>query len=189
MLHEDIIINSKWIWKQGEVDADEYAEFYQSLNWKGGDCSIRLSCDGDYTLFVNGKYVASNQYGDFEHYKVYDEIDITEYLQDGQNELSILVWHFGEDSQRYVNAQAGVIFEIEQDEKIIFASDEKVLCRESQAYKNGYCKKITGQLGYSFLYDARKENSGKLVPATLVEKNCIFYKRPTEKLQLLSEKA
>ncbi len=178
---------AKWIWINQDRNKDEYGEFFVDFTAKMESAVCRLSCDGDYTLFINGKYVASNQYGDYEHYKIYDEIDITEYLQDGQNELSILVWHFGEDSQRYVNAQAGVIFEIEQDGKIILTSDEKVLCRESQAYKNGYCKKITGQLGFSFLYDARKENVGKLVPATLVEKNCTFYKRSTEKLKLLSK--
>ena len=180
--------SATWIWLNTKSRKDEYGEFFASFIPEKKPTVCRLSCDGDYTLFVNGKYVASNQYGDFEHYKIYDEIDITEYLIDGQNELSILVWHFGEDSQRYINSQAGVIFEIEQDEKIIFASDEKVLCRESQAYKNGYCKKITGQLGFSFLYDARKENIGKLVPAIFVEKNCTFYKRPTEKLQLLPNK-
>ena len=180
--------SATWIWINTKSRKDEYGEFFASFIPEKKPTVCRLSCDGDYTLFVNGKYVASNQYGDFEHYKIYDEINITEYLIDGQNELSILVWHFGEDSQRYINSQAGVIFEIEQDEKIIFASDEKVLCRESQAYKNGYCKKITGQLGFSFLYDARKEKLGEYVPASLVEKNSIFYKRPTEKLQLLTKK-
>lgn len=179
---------AKWIWLHKENKKDEYGEFFASFITKKKPTVCRLSCDGDYTLFINGKYVVSNQYGDFEHYKIYDEIDITECLIDGQNELSILVWHFGEDSQRYVNAQAGVIFEVEPDGKVILASDEKVLCRESQAYKNGYCKKITGQLGFSFLYDARKENGGQLVPATVVEKDCTFYKRPIEKLQLLSQK-
>ena len=167
---------------------EEYAEFFVLFKSSIKLTVVRLSCDGDYTLFINGKYVAGNQYGDFEHYKVYDEIDITEYLIDGQNEVSILVWHFGEDSQRYINAKAGVIFEIEQDGKIILASDEKVLCRKSKAYKDGYCKKVTGLLGYSFLYNANKENSGKLVSATLVEKHCTFYKRPIEKLQLLPKK-
>ncbi len=179
---------AKWIWLHKENKKDEYGEFFASFIPEKKPTVCRLSCDGDYTLFINNRYIASNQYGDFEYYKIYDEIDISEYLIDGQNEISILVWHLGEDSQRYINSQAGVIFEIEQDGKIILSSDEKILCRESQAYKKGYCKKITGQLGYSFLYNANKENSGQLVPATVVEKSCHFYCRPTEKLQLLPEK-
>ena len=179
---------AQWIWIDNEQNQDEYGDFFGSFSARKGSAVCRISCDGDYTLFINGVFVASNQYGDFEHYKIYDEIEIGKYLQDGENEVYVLVWHFGQDSQRYITAQAGVIFEIEQDEKIILASNEEILCRKNNAYKNGNCKKITGQLGFSFLYDARKENIGKLVPATLVEKNCIFYKRPTKKLKLLTKK-
>ena len=179
---------AKWIWINSEQNKDEYGEFFAEFSSKKQPTICRLSCDGDYTLFVNGEYIASNQYGDFEHYKVYDEIDITERLRDGNNEIFILVWHFGEDSQRYINAQAGVIFEIEQDGKILLTSNEKTLCRESRTYKNGYSKKITRQLGCSFLYDARQENLGEYAPATTVKKNCSFYKRPTKKLQLLAPK-
>ena len=179
---------AKWIWLHSENKKDEYGEFFSSFFVKKKPTVCRLSCDGDYTLFLNGKFVASNQYGDFEHYKIYDEIDITEYIKDGENQFSVLVWHFGEDSQRYIHAKAGVIFEIEQSGKIILASNERILCRQNNAYLNGYCKKITGQLGFSFLYDANKENCGQLVPATVVDKKCTFYKRPTKKLQLLSKK-
>ena len=184
---------AKWIWLNNEKK-DQYGEFYSEFNSSMKSAVCRLSCDGDYTLFINGQYVASNQYGDFEHYKVYDEVDITSYLQEGENRIAILVWHFGENSQRYINKQAGVIFEIEQDGKILLASDEKILCRESKAYLNGYGKKITDQLGLSFLYDATKEDDWKIghlqgfSNSILVAKSCIFNKRPTIKLQVQSKK-
>lgn len=184
---------AKWIWLNDEKK-DQYGEFYSEFDVSIKRTICRLSCDGDYTLFINGQYVASNQYGDFEHYKVYDEIDITQYLQERSNCIAILVWHFGENSQRYINKQAGVIFEIEQDGEILLASNEKILCRESRAYFNGYGKKITDQLGLSFLYDATKEDDwriGRLQDfhnSILVNKNCNFNKRPTMKLQLKPKK-
>jgi hypothetical protein len=180
--------NAKWIWVNNQRKENVYGEFFSSCYISKQQTFFRLSCDSDYTLFINGKYVAGNQYGDFEHYKIYDEIDITEYLIDGENEFYLLVWHFGNDTQRYKKAQAGVIFEVEQNGKIILLSDESVLCRQSEAYLNEYAKTITPQLGFSFLYNANKENCGALVPATVVEKDCTFYKRPTKKLQLLSKK-
>lgn len=183
-----IFENAKWIWVNNQPKKNVYGEFFSSFHISKKQTIFRVSCDGDYTLFINGKYVASNQYGDFEYYKIYDEIDITEYLIDGENEFYLLVWHFGEDTQRYKNAQAGVIFEIEQNSKILLVSDESVLCRQDEAYLNEYCKKITPQLGASFLYNANKENCGELVPATVVEKKSTFYKRPTEKLQLRPRK-
>lgn len=177
---------AKWIWTDKSAGKDEYGEFFASIMGKKPTL-FRISCDGDYTLSINNRYVASNQYGDYEHYKVYDEIDVTEYLEDGKNEIVVLVWHFGENSQRYVNAQAGVIFEAERGGKIVLVSSEEILCHISNAYKSGYCKRITCQLGYSFLYDAEKEVGGECKRAVPVEKDRVFYRRPTEKLKLLSE--
>ena len=68
---------SQWIWNSSTFTENEYAEFYDTLEFNGGKALINISVCGDYTLFVNGKYAGSNQYGDFEHYKVYDSIDIS----------------------------------------------------------------------------------------------------------------
>lgn len=186
---------ARWIWQSESAGADEYAEFYPRFcvaeeQLKSGEKIVcRISCDGDYTLFIAGRYVASNQYGDFEHYKIYDELDLTPHLRAGENELKILVWHFGADTQRYKSARAGVIFEIAkrrgQDEELLFASDTATPCRRSPGYKSGYQKKITPQLGFSFLYDATRENEPTdLRPAVIVEKNCMFYPSPVQKLKI-----
>jgi hypothetical protein len=180
--------SSSWIWVSDHSGKDEYGEFSGHFFAEKGTTICRISCDGDYTLFLNGAYVASNQYGDYEHYKIFDEIDITEYLHTGINEISILVWHFGVDSQRYKKACAGLIFEVEQAGKVLLSSDEKILCRRSSAYVSGYCKEITSQLGLSFLYDAGKENLGEWKPAVIVRKDCSLYPRPTKKLELLPPK-
>lgn len=182
---------AKWIWIAPKGGVNEYGEFFTSFTADGQTETVcRLSCDGDYTLFVNGKFVASNQYGDFEHYKIYDEIDITPFLQSGENKLAVLVWHFGADTQRYLRAQAGLIFEVAQGEKLLIASGENTLCRRSKTYLNGYLKTVTPQIGFSFLYDATNEDSWTTTgedckPATVVEKNCAFFPRPIQKLQLL----
>lgn len=181
--------NAKWIWVSDQVGADEYGEFFSTFYAKEAQAKVRISCDGDYTLFVNGKFAASNQYGDFEHYKIYDEIDISEYLKAGENEIFVLVWHVGRDFSRYINAQAGVIYEVEQGGEVVIVSDARVLCRKSEAYRNGYCKQISNQLGFSFLYDSTKEGTGELVNATPVNKNCTFFPRPIKKQALLTKKA
>ena len=56
--------NAKWIWSNDDPSVNEYAEFYRAFTWNGQPTLCRISVDGDYTLFVNGKFVASNQYGD-----------------------------------------------------------------------------------------------------------------------------
>ena len=95
------------------------------LNYNGGKAICHISCDGDYTLFVNGVYVSSNQYADFEHYKIYDSIDITDRLVIGENTILITVWHLGVSSSRYKPAKAGLLYEIECDGKTVCKSGKK----------------------------------------------------------------
>ena len=183
--------NSKWIWRVGETEFDEYGEFYKEFEWHGGKCVCRLTCDSDYTLFINGKFVASNQYGDFEWYKVYDELDLTPYLKKGKNSFAILVWYFGWCSSRYIQAAPGLIYEIDVDGKVIEKSDEMTLSRSSKGYKSRLLQWITGQLGCSFEYDATKEDAwteGKgegFTASVVVDKKCEFYPRPIRKQKLL----
>ena len=181
---------AKWIWDAvGTQNKDEYVEFFKRVNLNAGKkTTMRLSCDGDYTLFINGRFVASNQYGDYEHYKIYDDLDVSDFVKGGENIFSILVWHFGYNTQRYLIGTPGLIYEVLQEEKLCAVSDTDTLCRKSLAYKSGYNKQVTLQLGYSFLYDATKEDdwvNGKgenFVSSVLQNKTATLYPRENKKL-------
>ena len=185
-----IFNQAKWVWVEKDCLPDTYGEFFDEFTWEEGNVNCLLSCDSDYTLFVNGQFVASNQYGDFEWYKSYDKIDITPYLTAGKNTIAILVWYFGTDSQRYITANAGLIFELQSNGEVLLASGENTRARYSKAYIQGAEKLVTYQLGFSFAYDATKEDSWKntgdgFQNAVLICKNCSFVERPTNKLKLL----
>ena len=181
----NVFAQSRWIWLHNEKSSDEYAEFRDGFFAENGRSTIRISCDSDYTLWVNGVCAASGQYGDFEHYKIYDTVDLTPYLTEGENRVEILVWHFGKATQRYFPAPAGLIYEIVDGEEILAVSNEETLARKSPVYQSGRNKKITGQLGLGFAYDATQENSDlPFSPAVTVEKTCIFYPRPIQKHSL-----
>lgn len=181
---------SEWIWCAPTAEADAYGEFFTRFTADGKSPTVcRLSCDGDYTLFVNGMYAASNQYGDYEHYKIYDEIPITPHLTEGENTLAILVWHHGTDTQRYRRGKAGLLFEVESAGTVLAQSGARTLARPGRAYRSGYKKEITGQLGYSFFYDAAREDgwltTGEGMSAAVpVAKRATLYPRPTGKLSL-----
>lgn len=185
---------AKWIWVEKTSKPDTYGEFYDHFEYNGGDIECVISCDSDYTLFINGRYVASNQYGDFEWYKSCDVIKLNDYLQKGKNSIAILVWHFGIECSRYIKAPAGVIFEVKQDKKVILFSSSKTLARYSMAYKNGAQKFVTPQLGLSFFYDSTKEDGWKtgrginFFSAVEIDKKCDFISRPIKKLQLLNKR-
>ena len=100
-MHDLVFKNANWIWYEKSYGKNEYGEFCDIITYAGKKAILRISVCGDYTLFINGKYVASNQYGDFPHYKMYDEIDITEHLEPGENRICFLVWYFGDFGMRY----------------------------------------------------------------------------------------
>ena len=181
--------DASWIWYTAAPTPDTYGDFMDELSYNGGKVICHISCDGDYTLFVNGVYVSSNQYGDFEHYKIYDSIDITGSLVPGKNTVLITVWHLGIASSRYKPAKAGLIYKIECDGKTVCRSCKETLSRENPNYKCAYQKIITPQLGQSFLFDATKRSDAAFHNGFVVDKHCKFYPRPIEKLRLLEEKA
>ena len=176
---------SKWIWLNEAETSDSYAEFTDTFKYTSGGATVRLSVDTDYALFINGKYVASNQYGDFEHYKIYDEIDLTPYVLEGENKLRLIVYYCGENSSRYRPAVAGLIYEVISDDRVVAASGEHTPSRREPHYVSGRMLRITPQLGFSFSYDSTARDDGVFSPSRVVNKNCAFYKRPIKKQTIL----
>lgn len=179
---------AKWIWYEDKSEKNSFGEFYGRFASQKSTC-LKISCDGDYTLYIDGNYVSSNQYGDFEHYKSVDIIDLS-FLKSGEHSLGILVWHFGKDTQRYKKYTPGVICEITEGENVVFYTDENTLCRQSQAYISGFEREISSQLGFSYAYDSTKEdlwaigNGKNMKNAYPVDKKCNFIPRPNKKLSL-----
>ena len=168
----NVFEKARWIWYTAETKPNSYGEFCDRFTYAGGKVTCHLSVDGDYTLYVNGRYVASNQYADFEHYKVYDSVDITPYLTEGENTLTILAWHVGIPTFWYTPARAGVLYAVECDGAPLCASGENTLSREEPHYVSGYEKKVTMQLGPSFRYDATRPNDLPFSHSVTVEKRC-----------------
>ena len=175
---------SEWIWHSKEFGENEYCEFCDRFVWNGKSTVINLSVRGDYTLFVNGKFADANQYGDFAHYKVYDSIDITDFLTDGENEISILVCYFGKTGRRYFTEIPGLIYEVLQDGNVAATSGKATLSAKSVSYESGgHIHQISPQLGYSFKYDSTKGDVTYSSSVVMGEKGD-FYSRPNKKLVL-----
>ena len=149
-------MKGKWIWinrPSENGNKDEYGEFLVSFHCEEyKKTTLKIVCDGIYSVYINGTLVAFSACADHPWYKFYDETDITEHCKK-ENKVKIVVWHLGIDSQTYINDKAGVIFEIISDGETVAYSNGKTLSRVINEYKNGYCKTITCQLGQSFLYD------------------------------------
>jgi len=180
---------SKWIWRSGLEGNDIYCDFYDEFVYSGaGAVSFRISADSNYALYINGVWVESGQYPDFPYYKIYDEIDVTEFCRRGSNSLAVTVWHYGETNMSYFPGKPAVRYEISLGDTLLAFSDEGTLCRCSREYQNGLCKWITPQLGFSFHYDATEDDGWRMgelngfAPAVTVEQELPLSPRPIKKL-------
>ena len=151
--------NAKWIWNRDTTGTDCYAEFYTACELDGDlPVRFRISSDSNYSVYVNGNYADSGQYADFPHYKIYDEIDISSFVVSGVNHIAVIVWYYGVSSFTYYIGKPGVIFEVEQEGKVVTVSDETVLSRKSRQYISGRNEMITTQLGLNFHVDLKESS-------------------------------
>lgn len=154
---------AKWIWCRNLEGTDCYAEFLLSENFEEQDAvQLYISVDSNYAVYVNGVFVDSGQYADYPHYKVYDEIDLSDYMISGENHIAITVWYYGIDSFTYCKAEPGLLFEVEQNGKVVLSSNEAVQSRKSRRYISGTNELITAQLGLNFHVDLRENDDWML---------------------------
>ncbi len=183
---------AQWIWQNREPKADEHADFFcrfeYTPNASGERAVIKISADSDYALYLNGALVDFGQYADFPYYKVFDEIDVTDKLSEGENTLAVEAWYFGEHTSTYYKGDAGLWFELSVGYKVVLASDETTLSRLSRTYESHRRKFITTQLGYSYAYDARGEDgwlrdgAPDFAPSVTFDREPPKYARPVKKL-------
>ena len=152
------VLQGTKIW-HGDVTAkDTYVDFKGTFRVvRYGKVFLRVSCDSNYVVKINGMVVGAAACADYPWYRNYDEIDISKFCNDcAENTFEVTVWHYGVDSQTYIAADAYLLFDITQIYKTVLKSDGNILSRINNRYKNGYLKTISPQLGLSFLYDATK---------------------------------
>ena len=183
-MEKAIFLQSAWIWASEQARPDEYAEFSFRFAYNGKEnVYFNIAADTDYNLYINGKMVAFGQYFGYPDYNVYDRLDITQYVQE-ENEIKLLVWYYGTDTQTYIKQPAGVIFEVEQGGQVCVESGKHIKSRLCNLYENHYCKQITSQMGYGYKYYGNREDNGAFSDSVIVDRNKKLYPRPNEKLTL-----
>lgn len=178
--------NGKWIWLSSS-EADSYAEFTASVSvGKAKKITLSVASEGHFAAYIDEKLVLFSQCGAYPDAPLYDECAVSRYLSDGKEHvLRILAWHPGVDSSCYIHAAPGLWFALCADGRPVCVSNENVLCRKNTAYKNGYKKSITTQLGLSFLYDSTVKTEDVWEKASLAEVRLMPKKRAVSPLRLL----
>ncbi|MBQ7932685.1 MAG: hypothetical protein IJ334_16950, partial [Clostridia bacterium] len=135
----ELFKKADWIWLDGYDSVNTYVTFYDrvSLPIKKETYKFLISVDTNYALYINGKQAGTGQYADYPFDKVYDELDITEYLQEGENTLVIDCWHQGDNTSTVRGETAGLIYVLICGDEILAASSPAVTAAPNLRYTMG----------------------------------------------------
>ena len=173
-------LNSRWIWMDGAADVNCYLQFLTKFEAVSKQpLSLHISAEGQYAVFLDGKYLPSTQYPDFPHRKSVQRIPIPE-VGPGPHTLEIQAWYSGADTSVTRQELPGLRFELRQGDTVLAASNEDTQVRPLAGYQSGPIAVITGQLGVGFAWANKPEEPWK--QAALVEKNCALVARPIPEL-------
>jgi alpha-L-rhamnosidase len=162
---------AKWIWCDGE---DRPKNFYLyvrkvfTVESEVASASICLTADSRYHLFVNGTRVARGPARCDRRWQYYDEWDIKPHLQMGRNVIAALVYHYGEWTFSYMLGRGGFLAEADIEcvngRMIHLQTDKSWRALPAEAWERNL-PRMSIQLGFPEIYDARKEVEGWNQPA------------------------
>lgn len=156
-LHENPFIFAKPIWTEQTNEPNQYAAFRMTFVLDHAVCTPQLviRADNRYVVWLNGEMLDTQQYSDYDFYRVYDRIDLSSALFHlGKNTIAVLGYCQNEDSSSYRKGTPSVIFELTDGTQVLVSSGETTLCSKSTGFTNGVLEKFSPQLSYSFCYDA-----------------------------------
>ena len=183
--------NAKWIWTS-ENGLCQFVEFCKVFDYNGAkQVFLEISAPTTYAVWMNGQYVFNGQYADYDFYKIYDKIDVTAFMKEGENVLSILAYNQGNDSFPYQYKTPAVMFSVYAGDQILAISDGQTQVRFSKVYQTGWTEVLAPPLGYNMNFDLAEEDDWKngkgigFVNATEVETGFPLYVRPIARPELM----
>lgn len=172
--------NAKKIWLSADAGVNTYADFFAAFDRAD---RLVIACDGNYSVYINDKFVSFGQFPGYEDLAFCDTLDISRFVNDGENTLRITAHHPGKDTSTYRAQPAFVCFELFCGESSVYASDKDTLCRENPFYESGEAVgMVSGQLGFTFGYDQTRSETATTYSVLVGEGT--FFERPIKKLSI-----
>jgi len=117
-LKADVALQANWISHLSSQNATNTWFCFRkdfSLDGVPSKAVAKIAADSKYWLWVNGKLVVFEgglKRGPNPNDTYYDEIDLSRFLEKGQNSISVLTWFFGKDGFSHISSgKAGLLFE------------------------------------------------------------------------------
>ncbi len=175
--------NAQWIMA---VDAgnpvDSYYDYRQAFTAAGGPVTLHISVHTNYAVYVNGQFVDCGQLPDYATRQIYDTLDLTAFVHEGDNLLEITHYVTGASFMTTNVQTPGLIFSLWQEDRLLCASSTDTLSGRNRKYASK-AEKMTLQLGFTFDYDANGPET-EFAASVVVEKSKVLLPRPVKKLHI-----
>ena len=126
--------------------------------------TLKISADDYYKLYINGKYVTEGPASAWHMCYLYNEIDVTPWLQPGENTFAVLTYYHGYVAHSCVSGDLRQMLwlELALDGETALISDESWRC----GYHSGYtaCGIFGYDTGIAECYDTRSREIGFEAP-------------------------
>jgi len=147
------------IWlRQSKPLAHQYVCFRKSfiLESVEQNSTIDISADSDFVLYLNGREVGRGQFSDYPQRKTFTRFNVGPMLKRGRNVLAILAYYRGEDFSEHRAGKPGLVAALCSGSRVI-CTDETWRAAQHPAFACGPMPRVTFQMGFTTLFDARKD--------------------------------
>lgn len=159
---------AKWIWDEDNIRMHNWLCLRKKFTVSSlpGEVIARVAVDSRYWLWINGKVVIEDgqvKRGPTENDTYFEYVDMTPYLQEGENTVAVLALYYGNDSKYYSyhsSGQGAFVMEADLGSELL-KTDESWKVKRHSAFLNrqelkgeGPSTRIPEEHNY---YDARLE--------------------------------
>lgn len=162
---------AQWIWN----DQEDYKPYQQAVFFlrkvelpELREARLHVAVDGQYRLFVNGEWIQDGPARSYPNHMLYDSIDLSSWLEAGENEILILARHWNVGTMHGIPLEAGLLAQLDatpvKGKKIRIGTDRQWLAAEVRSYIPN-TPKVFITMGPQEEYDARQEDLLDFAPA------------------------
>lgn len=183
----ELFQNAKYIWCAGMEDTpNSYINCYETIHMTAGrKYVLYITAHTDYAVWQGDTLLACGQFADYpDQVKIYDTIDLTDKLNPGENRLTITGYGQRTDSSTQRGEVSGILYVLTEDGVDICHSSTDTKIAPHPHYFSGEMEHVSGQLGYSFQYDATACPAPAYGKAIEVATLPALSPRPIEKLTI-----
>ena len=165
---------AKWIWKK-QQDYNLYNQTIIARKFfnlgKVQHAKIYITADSYYRLFINNEWIIDGPCRSWPGHYQYDEIEVTNFLKTGANEIRVIAKYWGVGTFHNVCQQAGLLaqldIELENGETQTVITDDSWKIAEAKAWIPE-TPKASIQMEPQEYYDARLEDDVEFSSATVL---------------------